>query len=677
MTGRPLCDTLLRVSLNLSELLNKEQCAAASVTEGPLLIIAGAGSGKTRMITYRIASMLEKGITEDQILALTFTNKAAKEMSSRIREVTGKSLKKLTATTFHSFGLGLLKSYIQYLGYRNDFTLYDENDTLSLVKASITAKGYELSSFNAGSLKAHFSAYKTGREILPEKGSAVRDIYEEFLLSEKAYNTVDFDDLLVLPLRIFSEHPEILSRVQDRYRYIMVDEFQDTSLVQYRLVSLIASKYRNIAVVGDDDQSIYSWRGANYRNILMFEEDFPERKEFRLERNYRSSGNILSAANALIVHNSERKDKKLWTDGGEGERLIIQRHKNGEEEAQWVSSRIRRLMREYKYNFSDFAVLVRTNTLLGSLETAFMENRIPVKISGGSSFFERKEVRDFLCYLKIIANSRDDNSLLRIINTPRRGIGRTTIEKLRSYQDKDNSTLEEALSKYSLSSDFNSKTQEGMKSLITLLSKWRGMIRTPERLIPAILRDTRYDIALREEYPESDKMVSFKLHSISFLGDRLTRFFKENEGKTLLDYLHSVSVIGSDEKNDDDTAVNLMTMHASKGLEFKVVFLCGIEDNIIPSKRALEEDARNIEEERRLFYVAITRAREKLFINSADSRMDYEGKMKSALPSRFLNEIPENLFQEKEEKKSSEEILKDEIKGANDLLEMLMKKGKK
>ena len=677
MTGLSLCDTLLRVSLNLSELLNKEQCAAASVTEGPLLIIAGAGSGKTRMITYRIASMLEKGITEDQILALTFTNKAAKEMSLRIREVTGKSLKKLTATTFHSFGLGLLKAYIQYLGYRNDFTLYDDNDTLSLVKASITAKGYELSSFNASSLKAHFSAYKTEREILPEKGSAVREIYEEFLLSEKAYNTVDFDDLLVLPLRILNEHSEILRRVQDRYRYIMVDEFQDTSLVQYRLVSLIAKKYRNIAVVGDDDQSIYSWRGANYRNILMFEEDFPERREFRLERNYRSSGNILSAANALIVHNSERKDKKLWTDGGDGERLIIQRHKNGEEEAQWVSTRIRKLMREYKYNFRDFAVLVRTNTLLSSLETAFIENRIPVKISGGSSFFDRKEVRDFLCYLKVIANSRDDNSLLRIINTPRRSIGRTTIEKLRSYQEKDNSTLEEALSKYSLSSDFNSKTQEGMKSLITMLGKWRAMIRTPERLIPAILRDTRYDIALREEFPESDKIVSFKLHSISFLNDRLTRFFKENENKTLLDYLHSVSVIGSDEKTDDDTAVNLMTMHASKGLEFKVVFLCGIEDNIIPSKRALEEDARNIEEERRLFYVAITRAREKLFINSADSRMDYEGKMKSALPSRFIIEIPDSLFQEKEEKKSNEEILQDEIKGANDLLEMLMKKGKK
>ena len=663
--------------MNLAELLNKEQCAAASVTEGPLLIIAGAGSGKTRMITYRIASMLEKGIREDEILALTFTNKAAKEMSDRIREVSGKSLKKLTATTFHSFGLGILKQYIQYLGYRNDFTLYDDNDSLSLVKACIQAKGYELSSYNASSLKAHFSAYKTEREILPEKGSAVREIYEEFLLSQKAYNTVDFDDLLVLPLRIFSEHPEILERVRDRYRYIMVDEFQDTSLIQYKLVSMIAAKYRNIAVVGDDDQSIYSWRGANYQNIVMFEKDFPERKEFRLERNYRSTGNILNAANALIVHNKERKEKKLWTDGGDGECLRIKRHANGEEEAQYISTQIRKLMRECRYSFRDFAVLVRTNTLLGTLETTFMENRIPVHISGGSSFFDRKEVRDFLCYLKIIVNPKDDNSLLRIINTPRRGIGRTTIEKLRLYADRDNSSLEEALSKYSLSSEFTQKTQEGMKTLVQLLYRWRGMMRTPTRLIDAILHDTRYDILLREEFPDSDKAVSFKLHSIAFLNDRMNRFFDQNKDKTLLDYLHSVSVIGNDEKNDDDTAVNLMTMHASKGLEFKVVFLAGVEDNIIPSKRALEEDERNIDEERRLFYVAITRAREKLYINSADARQDYEGKMKSALPSRFIDEIPQSLFAVKEEKKSEEEQQKDALKSASDLLEMLKNKGRR
>lgn len=663
------------MSLDLAKLLNPEQCKAASVSDGPELIIAGAGSGKTRMITYRIASMLEKGIREDEILALTFTNKAAKEMAERIRDVTGEPLKKLTATTFHSFGLGLLKQYIQYLGYRNDFTLYDDNDNLSLLKTCIMARGYDLSSYNANSLKAHFSAYKTEREILPEKGSAVREIYEEFLLTQKAYNVVDFDDLLVLPIKIFNEHPEILRRVQDRYKYIMVDEFQDTSLVQYRLVSMIAQKYRNIAVVGDDDQSIYSWRGANYRNILMFEEDFPERKEFRLERNYRSSGNILSAANAIIVHNKERKEKKLWTDIGEGDTLTIKRHSTGEDEAVWISVEIKRLMREHKYNFRDFAVLVRTNTLLSTLETTLMEHRIPVEISGGSSFFDRKEVRDMLCYLKIIINPKDDNSLLRIINTPRRGIGRTTIEKLRQKASFDNSTLEEALNKYSLSSEFNSKTQEGMKNLCTLLYKWRGMLKTPERLINAIMSDIHYDIAIREEFPDNDKVVDFKLHSIAFLDDRIKKFFKANPDKTLRDYLHSVSIIGSENNSDESHAINLMTMHASKGLEFNVVFLAGIEDNIIPSKRALEENMDNIDEERRLFYVAITRAKKKLYINYADARPDFEGKLKSALPSRFIEEIPQVLF--KNEEKTPEEQLKNDIDSAKELLKMLQSLGKK
>ncbi len=626
------------------------------------------------MITYRIASMLEKGIREDEILALTFTNKAAKEMAERIREVTGQSLKKLTATTFHSFGLGLLKQYIQYLGYRNDFTLYDDNDNLSLLKSCILAKGYELSSFNANSLKAHFSAYKTEREILPEKGSAVREIYEEFLLTQKAYNVVDFDDLLVLPIRIFNEHPEILRRVQDRYKYIMVDEFQDTSLVQYKMVSMIAARYRNIAVVGDDDQSIYSWRGANYRNILMFEEDFPERKEFRLERNYRSSGNILSAANAIIVHNKERKEKKLWTDTGDGDALTVKRHATGDDEAIWISVEIKKLMRQYKYNFCDFAVLVRTNTLLSTLETTFLEHRIPVEISGGSSFFDRKEVRDILCYLKAVVNPKDDNSLLRIINTPRRGIGRTTIEKLREKADRDNSTLEEALSKYSLSPDFNSKTQEGMRNLSSLLYKWRGMISRPEKLIDTIMSDTHYDIAIREEFPDNDKIVDFKLHSIAFLNERLGKFFKSNPDKNLRDYLHSVSIMGKENNNEESRAVNLMTMHASKGLEFNCVFLAGIEDNIIPSKRALEENADNIDEERRLFYVAITRAKKKLYINYADARTDFEGKLKSALPSRFIEEIPQVLF--KNEEKTPEEQLKNDIDSAKELLKMLQGFGK-
>ena len=661
------------MSLDLASLLNSEQYKAASQIEGPELIIAGAGSGKTRMITYRIAYMLSKGIDQSEILALTFTNKAAKEMAERVRDTVGKKLERLTTTTFHSFGLGLLKMYIQYLGYRNDFTLYDENDNISLIKNCIVTLGYQLSDYNVHSLRDFFSQYKTGRIPLPDKGSAVREIYDEWLLTQKAYNVVDFDDLIILPIKIFEKKPEILLNVQLRWRYIMVDEFQDTSLLQYKLVSMIASKYRNIAVVGDDDQSIYSWRGANYQNIVNFEKDFPERKEYRLERNYRSSGNILSAANALIIHNKERKDKKLWTESGDGASISIKRHTTGEEEAMWIATEIRKLMRENHYCLNDFGVLVRTNSLMNTIETTFVESQLPVCVSGGSSFFDRKEIRDMLCFLKILVNESDDNSLLRIINTPRRGIGRTTVEKLRRYADDHNTTLHIALEELSASTDFRESTRNALQDFVKLIHKWMGMTGRPERLIETILADTGYEAMVREEFPDSDKAVAFKMRGIHFLTERMNTYIKEHPGTTLRDYLRSVSIIGDDSK-DDELKISLMTMHASKGLEFKIVFLAGIEDHIIPSARALEEDSRNIDEERRLFYVAITRAKEKLFINYADTRRDREGKEKIVLPSRFLEEIPNTLF--KNEEKTKEETLQDNINSAKSFLEMLKNKNK-
>ena len=661
------------MSLDLASLLNPEQYKAASQIEGPELIIAGAGSGKTRMITYRIAYMLSKGIDQSEILALTFTNKAAKEMAERVRDTVGKKLERLTTTTFHSFGLGLLKMYIQYLGYRNDFTLYDENDNISLIKNCIVTLGYQLSDYNVHSLRDFFSQYKTGRIPLPDKGSAVREIYDEWLLTQKAYNVVDFDDLIILPIKIFEKKPEILLNVQLRWRYIMVDEFQDTSLLQYKLVSMIASKYRNIAVVGDDDQSIYSWRGANYQNIVNFEKDFPERKEYRLERNYRSSGNILSAANALIIHNKERKDKKLWTESGDGASISIKRHTTGEEEAMWIATEIRKLMRENHYCLNDFGVLVRTNSLMNTIETTFVESQLPVCVSGGSSFFDRKEIRDMLCFLKILVNESDDNSLLRIINTPRRGIGRTTVEKLRRYADDHNTTLHIALEELSASTDFRESTRNALQDFVKLIHKWMGMTGRPERLIETILADTGYEAMVREEFPDSDKAVAFKMRGIHFLTERMNTYIKEHPGTTLRDYLRSVSIIGDDSK-DDELKISLMTMHASKGLEFKIVFLAGIEDHIIPSARALEEDSRNIDEERRLFYVAITRAKEKLFINYADTRRDREGKEKMVLPSRFLEEIPNTLF--KNEEKTKEETLQDNINSAKSFLEMLKNRNK-
>ena len=639
---------------DLSKVLNEEQCRAAETLEGPLLIIAGAGSGKTRMITYRIAHMLEEGIDEKNILALTFTNKAAKEMSDRIRGLLKKPLKGLTATTFHSFGLGILKQYIHHLGYHNDFTLYDTNDNEALIKNCIVTCGYQIPDYNVSTLLAFFSDLKTGRQRLENPDGAIAGIYREWLLTQKAYNVVDFDDLILLPIKLFEAKPWILEAVQDRYRYIMVDEFQDTSLLQYRLVSMIASKYRNIAVVGDDDQSIYSWRGANYENIIEFEKDFPERREFKLERNYRSTGNILKAANALIIHNTERKEKKLWTEEGSGAAISIKRHKTSEAEAYWISSEIKNSMRTIRdLRYGDIGVLVRTNALISELENVFAEMNIPVRVSGGQSFFDRREIRDILCYLKVLLNSHDDVSLLRIINTPRRGIGRTTIEKLRAEADREGISLYEAMVRMTGSaSPLSERTKGNLTAFIQRIAGWKAAASSPDNLIDRIVADIRYSAMLEEEFPESPRAVEYRMHGIEILSSRLRRYLEMNEGAELKDYLNAVAIVG-DEKEDDGNKVNLMTMHASKGLEFRIVHLAGIEDDVIPSARALEENSRNIDEERRLFYVAITRAREKLVINYSDTRLTREGDAKMVMPSRFLEEIPNELLHNEE--KSPEE----------------------
>lgn len=631
--------------MDLKKLLNREQAAAAETLNGPLLIIAGAGSGKTRMITYRIANMLENGIKDENILALTFTNKAAKEMSDRIKSLTGKKLKGLTATTFHSFGLILLKKYIHHLGYHNNFSLYDANDNQALIKNCIISLGYQIPDYNIYTIASLFSDVKTGRKTFNEEGTAVREIYNEWLLCQKAYNVVDFDDLILLPIRIFEKKPYILEEVQERYRYILVDEFQDTSLLQYKFVSMIAKKYRNIAVVGDDDQSIYSWRGANYENIRMFEKDFPERKEFKLEQNYRSSGTILKAANAVIQHNTERKEKSLWTDSNEGAEISIRDHETGEEEASFIAEDIKRRVRNGE-KLSSFGILVRTNSLITQIENNLMEHSIPHKISGGQSFYDRREIRDILCYLKVLVNAHDDVSLLRIINTPRRGIGRTTIEKLREYADKNYKSLYDSINDLILSDALQERTKKSLMSFIGLIKKWRNTNNLGS-LIENIINDISYRNMLLEEYPDSPKTVEYKMTGIRILSERINRYLERNPDATLSDYINVTALVNEDDE-DDDNKVSLMTMHASKGLEFDIVYIAGMEDDIIPSKRSLEEDLDNIYEERRLFYVAITRARRELIINYALKRINSMGEVKTALPSRFLEEIPQDLQQNKQ-----------------------------
>ena len=650
--------------MDLKKLLNREQAAAAETLNGPLLIIAGAGSGKTRMITYRIANMLENGIKDENILALTFTNKAAKEMSDRIKSLTGKKLKGLTATTFHSFGLILLKKYIHHLGYHNNFSLYDANDNQALIKNCIISLGYQIPDYNIYTIASLFSDVKAGRKTFNEEGTAVREIYNEWLLCQKAYNVVDFDDLILLPIRIFEKKPYILEEVQERYRYILVDEFQDTSLLQYKFVSMIAKKYRNIAVVGDDDQSIYSWRGANYENIRMFEKDFPERKEFKLEQNYRSSGTILKAANAVIQHNTERKEKSLWTDSNEGAEISIRDHETGEEEASFIAEDIKRRVRNGE-KLSSFGILVRTNSLITQIENNLMEHSIPHKISGGQSFYDRREIRDILCYLKVLVNAHDDVSLLRIINTPRRGIGRTTIEKLREHADKNYKSLYDSINDLILSDALQERTKKSLMSFISLIKKWRNANNLGS-LIENIINDIPYRNMLLEEYPDSPKTVEYKMTGIRILSDRINRYLERNPDATLSDYINVTALVNEDDE-DDDNKVSLMTMHASKGLEFDIVYIAGMEDDIIPSKRSLEEDLDNIYEERRLFYVAITRARRELIINYALKRINSMGEVKTALPSRFLEEIPQDLQQNKklmleENRKNSINELKNFLK---------------
>lgn len=662
------------MSLNLSQLLNKEQAEAAEQINGPVLIIAGAGSGKTRMITYRIANMLEEGIDEKEILALTFTNKAAKEMSERIRSLTGKPLKGLTTTTFHSFGLGLLKQFIQYLGYKNNFTIYDTNDNQALIKEIIVNMELNLMDFSTNAILPLFSDMKTGRRSKPleEKSVYLKDIYNEWLLSQKAYNVVDFDDLILLPIKIFEQRPEILEKVQSRYKYIMVDEFQDTSLLQYKMISMIAQKYRNLCVVGDDDQSIYSWRGANYQNLVLFEKDFPERKEIKLERNYRSTGTILDAANAVIVHNKERKSKKLWTDSSKGAVIRMLHSATGDEEATAIANEILRRARTEHKPYSDFGILVRTNSLIPLLETTLQENGIGCQISGGSSFFDRKEIRDLLCYIKFLINIDDDNSLLRIINTPRRGIGRVSIEKLRKFADQKKTTIYDALSQFAYAGDspIKGKTQEKLKEFTESINKWDSHLKAEKasKVLYEIIGDINYKYMLYEEYPDNDKMVDFKMRGLEFLIQRIERFEKKNPGAKITEFIHQITLDNKDDINDESGKVNLLTMHASKGLEFDIVYLPGLEDNIIPSSKALLEDEDAIFEERRLFYVAITRARKELILSNAAKRTDFKGELKTALPSRFLTEIPPALLEEKKK------LTKDEqLKMLDDLIASLEK----
>ena len=630
--------------IDLEHKLNPQQCLTARETEGAFLVIAGAGSGKTRTITYRIANMLDKGIPQSAILALTFTNKAAREMADRVKELVGRKLPMLTVSTFHAFGVRVLRESISHLGYKENFSIYDQADKMALIKETARSLKIDPAELNLYDLANLFSDIKTGRARWDADSSQYSPIYDEYNELLKLYNAVDFDDLIVLPIKLFKEKPEVLEKYRKRYRYIMVDEFQDTSKIQYDLVYLLAKESRNICVVGDDDQSIYSWRGANYENIVQFEKDFPEVKEIKLEQNYRSTGTILDAANSIISHNTKRKKKNLWSKSGEGNPIELSYPDNEIKEAQFIAETITLLRMQDDLSYGDFGILVRTNSLTTAIEDALLMNGIPYAVSGGQSFFQRKEIKDIIAYLRVITNPDDDISLLRIINTPRRGIGKKALEQITELGKKEKCSVFAAMQKLDKYEDF-----------VNMITAYKGKFLSGKNLaatLNALVDEIHYWDHLITEYQKNEKEAKWKYKNILTFISLLDRWEQENEEEeSIYSYLNKITLITRDDDQDTEGGkVGLMTIHAAKGLEFKVVFLAGCEDAIIPHARALEEDPANIEEERRLFYVAVTRAMDKLYITSCRMRHHLRDCV-TCIPSRFLEEIPAELIQNGEEEK--------------------------
>mgnify|MGYP004456513359 FL=1 len=660
----------------LKDQLNPEQYRAVTTINGPILIIAGAGSGKTRVITYRIANMLEKGIPQSQILALTFTNKAAKEMEDRIKSLTGRKLQNLTVSTFHAFGVRILRQDIDKLGYRPNFSIYDETDRKSLIKETGRELQFTADAMDLFKIGALFSDVKTGRKGWQSDNDMYRQLYEGYQEGLKLYNSVDFDDLITLPIKLFREHPEVLEQYKNRYKYIMVDEFQDTSHQQYELMRLLADK--NVAVVGDDDQSIYSWRGADYQNIVNFEKDFPDVQEIRLEQNYRSTGTILAAANGVIKHNTNRKDKELWSGNGSGKPIEIYMPENEAAEADFIAETIQGICAEEKRNYDDFGVLMRANTQSRAIEEAFLESNIPYTMSGGTSFFERKEIKDIISYLRVISNHDDDINLLRIINTPHRGLGRTTIEAVNKVSDTMGFSLWEGIKAIIESSaeecPVSEKTRADLGAFISLIESYKTMLsgKGLSKKVRALVDEIAYFDYLISENPKSEKAARFKYMNIESLIKSMEQWENnpEHEDTSLFAYLNRITLLSRDDLDDgeqDKGKVNLMTVHASKGLEFPVVFIAGAEEGLMPHARAVEEGGEQaIEEERRLFYVAVTRARDRLFISSCLKRRKMTATVECA-PSRFLEEIPESLVEYHE---PSKEVSDEQ---AHELLQNMLK----
>ena len=639
--------------------LNPEQLEAVRTTEGPVLVLAGAGTGKTRVITARIAYMIEQGIDPASILGVTFTNKAAKEMRERIRKIVpAEAAAAVTLGTFHSFCARVLRRDIRYAGnYDSNYSIADAADQTSIARQAAAELGYAKEEIPTAEA-VNFIGHCKNRMWTPEDAlndaaenrpanQVLAEVYERYQKLLELQNMVDFDDMLLLTVRILEEHPDVLKRYRETYKYLLVDEYQDTNAAQFRLIQLLAGERKNLCVVGDDDQSIYAWRGADVSNILDFPRYFPGTKEIKLEQNYRSTNNILATANAVIAPNSARYSKNLWSSKGQGEIIRIMRLENGDAEARFVVNAIFDLKASNPdYNYSDFAILYRSNYLSRAFEMAFRNVGIRPKIIGGQEFFQRKEVKDAAAYLKLIQNPRDDQSLLRIISLPPRGIGDKAILSLRNLRHVTGIPLAELLDHPDYLKTISSTAAAGARGLAAALNNAKALFAEPGNLYSKahqLLRETGYIDGLQRIYKDIKEAETRRENVFEFL-NYIGKFENEKQGQCYLaDFLESYSLMDDNDRTEDDDdrdAPIMTTVHASKGLEFPVVFVVGMEQNLFPHERSLAEGSE--EEERRLFYVAVTRAREQLFLTCAGERYKFKEYVRQ-IPSHFLKDVPEDI----------------------------------
>ena len=642
--------------MSIYDTLNEPQREAVLHTDGPLLILAGAGSGKTRVLTHRIAYLIEElGVNPWNILAITFTNKAAGEMRQRVDDLVGIGSESIWVSTFHSMCVRILRRFIDRLGYDNRFTIYDTDDQKTLMKAVCKKVDIDTKQFKERMLLSVISSAKN-EMILPEEFELnaggdfaqlkIAKVYREYEAQLKANNALDFDDLLVRTVQLLQTQPDVREDYQERFRYIMVDEYQDTNTVQFKLVSLLAGKYRNLCVVGDDDQSIYKFRGANIRNILDFEKEYPDAKVIKLEQNYRSTGNILNAANGVISNNKGRKDKTLWTANGEGEKISLRQFDTAYDEAEFIAEDIKKEVRDGT-SYNDNAVLYRTNAQSRLLEEKFIAMNIPYKIVGGINFYARREIKDILAYLKTIDNGQDDLAVRRIINVPKRGIGLTTINRIQEAADERGISFYEALLAPEMIPGAG-RSAAKLDSFAALIEYFKGQAEKESLtdLLNEILDMTGYAQNLEAD-DEID--AESRLQNIEELVNKAAAYEEEcadrDEKATLSGFLEEVALVADiDSLEEDQDYVVLMTLHSAKGLEFPHVYLAGMEDGLFPSYMTIMgDDPEELEEERRLCYVGVTRAEQKLTLTCARKRM-VRGETQYNRISRFVGEIPPELL---------------------------------